>query len=58
MQFLVWYIPLFILIALLAISYLMIVYTVNTNAKQWQGTYRPEAEDEKESLKRYVQPLK
>jgi len=41
-----------------AIVYTIITVKVNRQAAQWQGTYRPEIEEDKALLKKHVQPLR
>ncbi|KAJ8030437.1 G-protein coupled receptor 1 [Holothuria leucospilota] len=53
-----WYIPLFLLIGVMFIMYIVIVYKVNHQSGLWQGTYNPDQERQRDMLKEYVRPLK
>jgi len=53
-----WYGPLFFSIFSLILINIYIFYTINQRNKQWQGTYTPEIEKNKQFLKAQVKPLK
>ncbi|KAJ8038413.1 Cyclic AMP receptor-like protein A [Holothuria leucospilota] len=57
-RFAVWYIPLFLLIGVMFIVYIIIVYRVNRQAGLWQGSYSPDQERQRAMLKEFVKPLK
>mmetsp|Transcript_16469 Transcript_16469/g.42758 ORF Transcript_16469/g.42758 Transcript_16469/m.42758 type:complete len:365 (+) Transcript_16469:189-1283(+) len=57
-RFGIWYVPLFVLIFLLFISNGYIYNTVRTREKEFQGTYSPEREAEKQFLLTQVAPVK
>lgn len=58
MRFGLWYGPLVVLVAGLFGANIYIFRSVSEKAKQWQGTYNPEIQAEKDFLKQQVQPLK
>ncbi|XP_064638750.1 cyclic AMP receptor-like protein A isoform X2 [Lineus longissimus] len=57
-RFGIWYGPNFGIIALMFITYLYIVITVNRKVKTWEGLYDPDIERQKLLLKEDVKPLR
>jgi len=54
----IWYVPLFIIIFLLIITYVYIVYTLRRKASSWEGTYDPDTERQHQLMKEDIKPLR
>lgn len=57
-RFLIWYVPLFIIIIILFIVYSYITYFLRKQVSSWQGNYDPETERYNELIKEDIKVLK
>ncbi|XP_013420698.1 cyclic AMP receptor-like protein A [Lingula anatina] len=57
-RFGIWYVPLFLIIALLFVVYVYITVVVNRRVHTWEGTYDPDVERNKQMLKEDIKPLR
>lgn len=58
MRFVVWYVPLFVLIFGMAAVYGYIALKVKRQAETWSGSYTPEMELQKELMREHIKPLR
>ncbi|KAK3707382.1 hypothetical protein RRG08_034441 [Elysia crispata] len=54
----IWYGPLFIIIAVMIVTYGYIIYTLSRKASSWEGTYDPDTERQHRLLKEDIKPLR
>ena len=57
LRFILWYIPLYIIILVMIATYVLVIYKVRRQRHHWTGKYDPESERVKEKMQQEVRPL-
>ena len=57
LRFILWYIPLYILLFILLVSYFIILGKIRSLDHKWQGRYDPEGEQQQKMMQGEVRPL-
>ncbi|KAL8616226.1 hypothetical protein ACOMHN_058343 [Nucella lapillus] len=54
----IWYVPLFVTIIILFVTYIYIIFRLRRQASAWEGTYDPDTERNHRMLKEDIKPLR
>ena len=57
LRFILWYVPLYVIILIMIAIYILIIYKVRRQRHHWTGKYDPESERLKEKMQQEVRPL-
>ena len=57
LRFVLWYIPLYVILFFLLVGYFIILYKIRSLSRKWHGRYDPDAEEERDKMRREVWPL-
>ena len=56
-RFILWYVPAYVILVLLVLTYIFILYKVRKQRHLWEGRYDPETKRRREQEQKEVQPL-
>ena len=57
LRFILWYVPSYVILAILLVIYILIIYKVGRNRRQFEGKYDPETDMLKKQMQKEVRPL-
>lgn len=57
LRFIFWYIPLYVLLFLLIITYVVIIFWIQRLRKRWDGKFDPESKMKREKMRKEFRPL-
>ena len=57
LRFALWFVPLYIILFFLLVSYFLILCKIRLQKRKWHGRYDPDAEEQREKMRKEVWPL-
>ena len=57
LRFVLWYVPLYVILVILLITYFIILFKIRSLKQKWHGRFDPDAEEQREMMAKEVRPL-